>query len=105
MPMMAVAITDTAKIQAGRVNTALLVLDEEFRELLPQRTDLGLVVDDDVRLERMVEEVALVISLGVVEPLQLRDLGDDLAAKHFRGVELLDVRPGDTPLRVVGVED
>src|SRR5262249_33600951 len=84
---------------------SVLVVDVQLGELLPKRGDLGLVVDDDVGLQRMREEVVLVVSLSVVELLQWRELSDDLAPEHVRGLELIDVGARDAALRVVHVEN
>src|SRR5256885_7918393 len=54
-------------ITIARILTLLLVLDVELRELLAEGGHLWSVVEDDVRLEWMVEEVVLVVGLGLVE--------------------------------------
>ena len=66
--------------------------------------DFRQVVDDDIRLVRVAHEIILVVSLGLVERLQLRYLGDNGACKRARRLKLGDVGFGHALLLVVGKE-
>src|SRR5512135_1674129 len=82
-----------------------LLVDIQGRKQPSQVGDLRQVVDDDVGLVRMQVQIMLVVGLGVVEPLQGHDLGDDAAGEHASRLQLGDVVVGYPLLVRAGIED
>ena len=63
------------------------------------------VVEEHVRVGRIMGDKILVVRLSRVKALEGHDGRDDRAFEDLRRVELLNVRGGDLPLLLVGVED
>ena len=81
------------------------MLIEQLRELLLERLDFGTVADLNVRVIGIAVGVMLVVSLGVIEAFERRDLGDDAGGEDARRIKLGDIGLADPLLLVVGVEN
>src|SRR2546430_16157975 len=77
----------------------------QIRQFLAQVLYLWLIVNDDVRLIRMMGQIVLVISLGFVEGLKRSNLGNNGPRKNFSPIQLIDVCLRNTPLLFVCVEN
>ena len=77
---------------------ALLLLDVKVWQRRAKGLDFRRVVDADVGMLRIARREVLVIGLGGIEAVELRDFGRDRRAEDLRGVELRDVRARDALL-------
>ena len=84
---------------------SFLFLFVQLRQLFPQVFHFGHVVDDNVGLVRMLGQVILMITLGIMERFQGRHLSDDWLVENLRPIELLNVRFGNSLLFLIRVED
>src|ERR1700719_2654359 len=95
-------LDDSTKWPIVRLTVADLFLRLLIGAQLP---DLGLRIDDDVRIQGIPGRIVLVISLGLIEGLQRDDLGDDWTVEDMGLVQLVDVGLGHALLLVIGVKD
>ena len=80
--------------------------DVQRRQHALEVAHLRQIVDDDVRIRRVIEQVVLVVALGFVESACNGSTRVTMRSRIHAGlVELRDVGFGDLLLRVVGVED
>ena len=73
--------------------------------MLAKVGDLRQVIDNDVRVIRMMDGVVLMVSLGLVKGFEGDDLGDNGPLKDFRLIELSDVSARDALLIFVSEKD
>lgn len=71
------------------------------REQSLEGLELGQVVEDDVRIVRMMDKVVLMVGLGWIEGLKRLYAGRDASLKYVCVIELSDVAAGDHELRLV----
>ena len=87
------------------VRLSALVAFVEVWKLLPEVSNFGRIVVDDVGIVGMARRVILMIWLGRIESRQRYDLGDDAARKYLGLTELRDISFGNPFLFVAVVED
>src|SRR4026208_1282739 len=75
-------------------SAAVLFSFVQSRQLLLQILELGHVVDDDVGLIRMIDEIILVVGLGLIERFERSNLSHNGSLKHFGLVQLIYVSLG-----------
>jgi hypothetical protein len=73
--------------------------------LLAQILDLGKIIENDIRLIRMIGQVVLMVAFGFMKNLQCGDLSYEGTTEDFSLIELLDVSLRDAPLFFVKVKN
>ena len=82
-----------------------MIVLEELWKLLFEGLYFRTVTHQNVRIVGVIQGIVLVVSLGIIKPLQRHNLGHDRLAKDFGCIQLRDVGVADFLLLVVGIED
>src|ERR1019366_2884722 len=77
----------------------------EVRERVIEVFDFGQVVEDDIRIRRIMNQEVLMVVLRRVKALQRVYLRDDRPGKSTRFLKLTNVSLGNPLLRIIGVEN
>ena len=70
-----------------------------------KRLQLGKIVEDDIRVIRVVCEEVLVIGFGRIKPLERGNFGNDRRPENAGFVQLGDIGKRQLLLRFVGIEN